>query len=140
MSTIRRSDDLELVQELDREIFPKSPRLSQKELEDSTWWVAYVGGAAVGFAGIKLLPAKAKAYLTRAGVVKLARGSGLQKRFIRLRVSHAKRQGIPRVYTYVWAGNFASQRSLISCGFRPYYLERYENASYTYFENRRAST
>ena len=74
----------------------------------------------------------------RAGVVKDARGRGLQKRLIRTRVAYAKRNRIPRCYTYVWVANYASMRSLIDCGFRPYTYERTNDMTFLYLENQPA--
>jgi GNAT superfamily N-acetyltransferase len=136
---IRASDDWDTIQELDREAFPTSPKLTDEELSSSVWWLAYLDGVPVAYAGIWLIPAKKKAFLTRAAVAKIAQGQGLQKRLIRVRLRHAKRAGIPRVYTYTQAGNFASMKSLIACGLRPYYTSYGEANAFIYFETRRAA-
>jgi GNAT superfamily N-acetyltransferase len=131
---IRQTSDLDTIAEMDREYFADYARLTDKELATSNWWLATMDGEPVGFAGITLMPDQHKAFMTRVAVAPIARGGGLQKRLIRVRTTFAKRNGITRCYTYVWAGNFPSMRSLISCGFRPYYLTRYDNITYTYLE------
>jgi len=120
--TIRQTTDYDLVRELDHEIFRVSPNVEDDELYESVWWVVSIDGRPAGYAGIRGKD-DTKAEMTRAGVVQWARGGGLQKRLIRVRVAWAKRRGFSRVYTYTWAGNYASMSSLASCGFRPYYLE-----------------
>jgi RimJ/RimL family protein N-acetyltransferase len=78
------------------------------------------------------------AYMTRAGVVKAWRGFGIQQRLIRARETWARRLAQPRIYTYVWAGNVASMRSLNKCGYLPYYWEKCpENGgTYIYLEKK----
>jgi GNAT superfamily N-acetyltransferase len=137
MIRIARSDDIETVKDLDREIFTDSPRLTDEELEKSVWWLAYDGGHAVGFAGVWPNINQDRAFLTRAGVLPEARGGGMQKKLIRVRVAYAKKLGIRRCYTYVWVGNYASMKSLVRCGFHPYYHSRDCDASRLYFENAR---
>lgn len=122
--TIRECDDLDLIQELDRTIFPTTPALTDEELAGSTWWVARMGGEPVAFAGLRIEDDGRKAILLRAGVLKQARGARLQRRLIRAREAYARRAGVPRLYTYVWAYGLASMNSLIACGYRPYYVER----------------
>ncbi len=134
MIKIRKTDDLQAVIELDREIFAGDILIQEKELGACEWWLAYDGETPVAFAGIWPLPEEGKAFLAKSGVIKAYRGSGLQKRLIRVRMSYAKEIGLYRCYTYIWAGNHASMRSLISCGLRPYYFGRSENASWLYFE------
>lgn len=133
MIRIRQTDDLDTIAELDRAEFDIP--LTEEELNTSNWWLAHMGDEVVGFAGIQMKYAEGKAFLVRGAVLPVARGGGLQKRMIRTRVSFAKRLGINRCYTYVWAGNFASMRSLIACGFKPYYLNRTADVTYIYLQN-----
>jgi len=137
MIKIRRSDDLELIAELEREIFYDTVKMDDSDMAATDWWVAMDGDVPVGFAGVRMLPAEGKAFLALAGVTAVARGKGLQKRLIRVRTRHAKRHLAPRCYTYVKSTNHASMRSLISCGFKPYYTAKCEIGTIIYFENQR---
>lgn len=138
---LRRTDDIEIIHELDRQCFnAQTPAIDEDDLNDATWWLveASVEGdwVPVGYGGVQ--PAPKGACLTRAGVLKAHRGAGLQKRLIRVRVAWAKAHGYARCYTYVWAGNLASMRSLIRQQFVPYYWERGE-VTFIYFERKFAS-
>ena len=65
--------------------------------EDGTWWIGYDGKQAVAFCLVR--PSYKwtdTAYLARSGVLYYWRGKGLQKRMIRIRENHARRQG------YTW--------------------------------------
>jgi predicted acetyltransferase len=62
-------------------------------------------------------------YLSRAGVLPTARGKGMQKRMIRVRVKHAFAMGGSAVVTDCTADNVASANSLINCGFKLYFPE-----------------
>lgn len=121
--TVRATEDLAEVMKLDRQCFPHD---SVKDMGDGELWLASADdGEPVGYASLLVQDNGAKAFLSRAGVIKAHRGQGLQKRLIRARISWARKHGIPRLYTYVWAGNIPSFRSLCSAGFLPYYCQRY---------------
>jgi GNAT superfamily N-acetyltransferase len=86
--------------------------------EDGWWWIAYDGDRPIGFAA--LFPSVRWfdcGYLSRCGVVPSARGKGVQKQLIRVRVRKARSIG------YVWlvsdtTDNPASSNSLIASGFK----------------------
>ena len=88
--------------------------------DEGVWWIAYHRRTPVAFAC--LVPSQQIAdavYLSRSGVTPLARGGGIQRRLIRVRLAWAKKQG------YNWAvsdttDNGPSANNLISCGFRLY--------------------
>jgi ribosomal protein S18 acetylase RimI-like enzyme len=113
-----RTDDLDLILELDRLIFPADYKLKGPQFLDAQWWLVQDGlDQNVGFGGV--LVDGDHADLVRAGIAVTARGQGLQKRLIRTRVAFAKAAGVVEVRTYTSTANVKSQRSLISCGFRP---------------------
>ena len=86
--------------------------------EKSYWWLAEDAGDPVGFASLSWSRRWSDTgYLSRAGVVPKARGYGLQKRLIRVRVQKAKRMGMNWLITDTTA-NPASSNSLIACGFK----------------------
>jgi GNAT superfamily N-acetyltransferase len=85
---------------------------------DGTWWIAHDEHGYTGFASIR--PSMRwydTAYLSRAGVLPHARGQGIQRDLIKVRLAYAKRNG------YTWAtsdtfDNIPSANNLIACGFR----------------------
>lgn len=119
---IRSTEDLDTVARLDALCFPNET-LDAGVLEWSEWWLASWDGEPVAYAGLKSQDAGARAFLCRAGVIPAARGGGLQKALIDVRVARARRLGVPRVWTYVSAWNLKSMNSLIARGFRPYYTQ-----------------
>ena len=119
--------DLELITRLNDACFKDRTPLVGDELTQSVWWVLRDGTTPVAFGGIRDLK-DGRGYLSRAGVLPEHKGHGLQRRLINVRVAWARRRGLKRVYTHVWAGNLGSMRSLIRCGFMPYHLERSEGA------------
>ncbi len=87
---------------------------------DVVWIGVDPAGFDVAFCAMRLL-SDGQWYLSRAGVVPEARGKGLQKRMIRLRVAHARRhQPGCTVITDTTHDNYASANSLMACGFRLY--------------------
>lgn len=133
MIRIRQTHDLQLMVEMNQELIGVA--MSDEALGKAVWWVAEQDGEPVAYAGLLPQEADGKAFLLRAGVIPAARGLGLQKRLIRVRVAHARKLGLFRVYTYVNASGYASMRSLLSCGFKPYFFTTAEG-NYLYFENR----
>jgi GNAT superfamily N-acetyltransferase len=82
------------------------------------WWVATKDGRDIGFAGlVRSVSWTNCGYLCRAGVVASARGRGLQKKFIRVRIRQAKALGWDWLITDT-TDNPASANSLIATGFK----------------------
>jgi GNAT superfamily N-acetyltransferase len=89
---------------------------------DDEFWGAYLNGALVGWAGLR--PSKQwldAVFLCSAGIERSARGHHIQRRLIRARCGWAKRNGYYYAITYTMVHNPASSRSLIACGFKPYW-------------------
>ena len=132
---IRQSDDLELIQGLDRPLFGQGLGCL---LEDCTWWVAEVlqdgSWEPVGYCGAHATDGGKYAFLARAGVVPAARGAGLQRRLIRVRTRWAKAHGMEGAWSYVFWSNLASQRSLLREGFLPYNVERADECRFIHFK------
>ena len=83
-----------------------------------SWWIATENGVDIGFAGlVRTVSWTDCGYLCRAGVIPTARGQGLQKQFIRVRLRQAKALGWRWVITDT-TDNPASANSLISTGFK----------------------
>lgn len=135
---IARTDDLELIRELSDAYFPEYA-LTDKELDASEWWVATLDKEPVALAGIQLDIENNRAFLNRGLVLPQARGGGLQKRLIRVRKNYARASGIDRCYSYVWSGNIPSLRSLLACGFKPYFYQKIGDGEYIYLESKPAT-
>ena len=89
---------------------------------DGVYYGAFEDGQLVGFGGYTPSRRWADAvYLHASGVLPAARGKHLQRRLIRARLRHAKREGYVWAHTYTLPENPASSRSLIACGFKPYW-------------------
>lgn len=128
---IRRSTDAATLILLQKECLPTDDPLDPSK---GDWWVAWEGQEPVAFACLK--PTRgdpSTGYLARAGVVKAARGKGLQKRLIRVREARAKALGMQCVVTDTANFNVASSNSLIACGYRlyrPAYLWGFHDGNY----------
>lgn len=129
MYTIRRTDDKELFERLFKQVLPSDalPRATER------WIARDADGAPVGFASA-FCDSAGNVFLSSAGVLPRARGAGLQRRLIRVRVNWARSIGAPKVYTYTVLKNYPSMISLIKAGFElytPYYA--YAGADAHYF-------
>ena len=83
-----------------------------------SWWIATDAGGDIGFAGLtRTVSWTDCGYLCRAGVVPNARGQGLQKKLINVRIRQAKAFGWKWLVTDT-RFNPASANSLIACGFK----------------------
>jgi GNAT superfamily N-acetyltransferase len=109
------------IRELHDEIFLDSA--PQIDPERGHWWLAFAideGREIAGFCG--LTPTyndETLGYLKRAGVRRMARGAGLQRRFIRVREARARRLGMRAIVTDT-SDNPSSANNLIKCGYRIY--------------------
>ncbi len=121
---IRQTDDLDQIQELDTPLLGGLDDL----LNRCTWWLAeaLIEGVwtPVGYAGLEITDGGKYAFLSRAGVVPLARGQGIQRKLIRVRERYARAHGCTHCYTYVVWYNTASMTSLVRAGYHPYTWER----------------
>ncbi len=81
------------------------------------WWIAYEGTKPVGFCGMHKSASQPNgSYLVRAGVMKAARGQGLQRKFIKVREKKALKLG-HEVLTTETTDNVHSANNLIKSGF-----------------------
>lgn len=119
MITLRRHDnDKPLIEYLDSRLFHDDERVDY--IEESAWWVGWKGEVPVAYAGARYLPTANAVFLSRAGVLAEARGEGLQRKMIRLRLRWARQQGANRAITYTHPANIVSSNNLIKCGFLLY--------------------
>jgi GNAT superfamily N-acetyltransferase len=83
-----------------------------------SWWIAVNNNRDIGFAGlVRTVSWTDCGYLCRAGVIPSARGQGLQKKFIYVRIRQAKAFGWKWLVTDT-RHNPASANSLIATGFK----------------------
>lgn len=114
-TSLRRvADD---IQRMHTDCFPKLP--SYNELHGD-WWIAY-DPMPVAFAGLQAsVRTEGAGYLCRAGVLAHARGRGLQRRLIKVRVREAQAKGWVQLFSDTDPVNAHSMNNLIECGFRAF--------------------
>lgn len=105
-----------LIEKLDRHIFRGIPKYNN--FEKCYWWVVYWGKMPVAYCGMDI--SWTSSYLCRAGVLKAARGKGLQKRLIRVRERMARKLGFKRMTTYTHKTNKYSLANLTSLGYKKF--------------------
>lgn len=115
MFTLRRTEDIDEVRELHALAFPEDAWVG----DDHTFWIARDReGRAVGFCSAIYNVDKRSVFLSRAAVMGCAKGTGLQRRMIRVRLRWARANGAPAAHTYTTLKNYASMLNLLKCGFR----------------------
>ena len=106
-------------------------------LQRSVWWLAEAlvedAWTPVGYAGAELTNDGQYMFLSRAGVVPLARGHGLQVRLIRARERWARAHGCSHAWTYTHWANTRSQASLARQGYTPYTYEIADDTRFLHF-------
>lgn len=117
MITIARLDDVEEARTLHELAFPADTWVG----DDHTFWVAKEEGRVMGFCSAIHWEGGNLVFLSRAAVVKSARGRGLHKRMIQARCQWAwKSKGAVLVITYTTLQNYASMTNLLATGFKFY--------------------
>lgn len=96
------------------------PRLSESALDYGHWWIAYLDGEPVAFAGMVASSQWMDVgYMNRAGVLPGHRGCGLQRRLMRVRELKARRIGWTCLVSDC-TDNVHSANNFIRSGFRMY--------------------
>ena len=73
-------------------------------------------------------------FLSRAGLLRPYRGRNIQRRFISIRESFARRNGFTKIITYTIKDNYQSMNSLIKSGYKLYTPEyEYVGDKFFYF-------
>lgn len=113
-SLSRVADD---IQRMHTECFPKLPPYNELH---GDWWIAY-DPMPVAFAGLQAsVRTEGAGYLCRAGVLAHARGRGLQRKLIKVRVREAQAKGWVQLFSDTDPVNAHSMNNLIECGFRAF--------------------
>lgn len=124
--SVRQTKDYDLIRQLRNEIFPEDKKELPLDDNDICWILWMESGKYMypsGFAVLRPLSIDKEggyAYMNMAGLVKSARGKGLHKKLINVRLNYCRRNNIKMVITYVVNDNLASANSLINKGFRLY--------------------
>lgn len=123
--TIKRANmnDLETQHdflEMQEVCFPDDYCMAPHQDDTVLWWfVRDEDGDPVGFACLtEGHTDKRVGYLAWAGVMPEARGYGLQRKLIRVRLDAAAKRGYERALTYTRTINSISSNNLITCGFK----------------------
>ncbi len=118
---LRRHDhDKPLIEYLDSRLFTDEERV--EDIEQSAWWVGFnEADVPVAYGGVKVVYGDlTTAFLSRAGVLPEARGQGLQRKLLKLRIRWARAQGCKQIITYTHKDNTVSANNLIKSGFLLY--------------------
>ena len=92
---------------------------STDDLLGSEWWIVWdENNEPVGYCGVVIYDDFA--VHKRVGVLKRARGNGLQKRMLGIRESYAKKMRCKMICTYVSIENAYSANNLFDRGYRAY--------------------
>jgi GNAT superfamily N-acetyltransferase len=105
---------------------------------EHTYWLLKENDAPVGFCSAKIIEPSHSVFLSRAAVIKDARGRGHHLAMIRHRIAWAQQEGCNRAITYAVVSNGASIKNLLDADFQIYspktpYAGR---KSVVYFERR----
>lgn len=118
MINVRKTKNAKFIMKLNKQIFPDDP------LEINTgshMWLLNMNDVPAGFATMRGLQYDPDTvYFDRAGLKPIARGHGLHRRLINVRLRYASRLGFRRAITYCLDDNLASGNNLIKCGFQLY--------------------
>lgn len=103
-------------------------RLLTADEDESVWsphgeyWAAWDGDKPIAIGGlVRSARFTDVIYMHAVGVDEAYRGRHLQRRLIRVRLRWAKAHGFSHAVTYTLVDNVASSRSLVACGFKPYW-------------------
>ena len=108
--------DLGLVQQIHDSIFSRTEDRDPR-IGEGAWWLVWDKDTPVAFAGARRIPGTDQLYLCRVGVIRSARGNGLQRRLVRVRLQWGRKQGLKEVLTDTVNWNVASSNNLIKEGF-----------------------
>ena len=117
MIRIRQTDDVAIIARLHTRCFPGDEFIEPSDKH--RYWVATCVDAPVAFAIARLLD-EPSVFLERSGVLPSFRGTGLQRRLIRVRERWVATVNAKHIITYANYDNFPSIANLIRCGYLLY--------------------
>jgi GNAT superfamily N-acetyltransferase len=130
--------DFELIYAMDLMCFGKADGslTSVEDTDGSDWWIVWdEEHNPVAYCGVVIFTDFA--VHKRCGVMRAARGNGLQKKMLRTREDFAKKNGCELICTYVSVQNRISANNLINAGYRVYNPEhRWGGDDYLYVEKK----
>jgi ribosomal protein S18 acetylase RimI-like enzyme len=117
---------LAIIEALDEAVFPEHPTSNKAGL-GWEWWLAWdENNQPVAFAATWIDGDTGR--FEKCGVLKQARGDGLQRKLIEAREADMRARGISRIITYTAPHNWPSNNNLIKLGFvtwLPYHDDEY---------------
>lgn len=119
---------------MDLELFGEDQSMDVQPAD--AYWLVWDKQDTVAFAGARVVGSGGDAvcYFHRAGVLRRARGVGLQRKLIRARLAWAKKANCVEAVTYTDPLNVVSSNNLIATGFRLYRPEyRWVGDSFLYW-------
>lgn len=87
------------------------------------WWLALVDGEPAGFGCLRIMGSTSDwpiGYHALSGVLPAFRGQGIQRRLLKAREAHARKEGCKQCCTYTAWRNWPSANSLIREGYTLY--------------------
>lgn len=118
MISVRKTKNAKFILKMNKHIFPDDPL---EITSGSHFWLLSINDTPSGFATMRGLQYDPDTvYFDRAGLKPIARGQGLHRRLIKVRLRYAKQLGFRRAITYCLDDNLASANNLIKCGFQLY--------------------
>lgn len=124
--TVRPTKRMILIEELNRKHFSSNPL---KNLHNKVFFLAKQGREVVGWCALTIHPYE-KAEIYRTGVLEEFRNQGIKKRMVRAMERYAVKQGITLMTSYCSTDNVESANSLISCGYKLYIPDVYDEGDY----------
>lgn len=89
--------------------------------DDMHLWIAWDGDQPVGFATLRV--EGVYVYFAGCGVIPIARGQGIQKKLLKVRLTWGKRKKFRTAVSYTMAWNARSMNNLIACKFKTFQPE-----------------
>lgn len=112
---IRKIEDEDEARSLYNLVFPTNTWA----LDGHEYWVVKdEAGEVAGFCSAVYWPTLDTVFLSSCAVTMAARGKGLQRRMIDIRVKWGRKSGARYAFTYVAVGSYASLSNLLGKGFR----------------------
>lgn len=112
--------DIDVVRRLDRQLFPET--YFEGPEDGNVYWLLFDFDTPVGFCSVRpsRFDPEHTVFLSRAGILPVARGLRLHRRMIRARCRWARKHGFEYAITYCYNENKASAVNLIKEGFLPW--------------------
>jgi len=117
------SKNVALIRSLEDRIFGSDASYFEGPERGNFYWLVKRGAVPVGYCSVRpsVFDPTHTVFLSRSGVLHAARGKGLQRRMIRVRVAWARARRYKFAVTYCSTSNIWSARNLFTEGFQPWW-------------------